>query len=116
MEIATVPTVADLRSRRMELTLDAVREALGGDDLDTFRAIVDALADDYDAVEIALAALKLAHEATRFDPRERAGHPERAVPVRPPPQRPQKHDDRPNRPQDRGDRYSKDDRGSRSSR
>ncbi len=63
MEIAQVPSVADLRSRRMELTLDAVRSALADDDLDHFRAIVDALADDFDAVEIALAAIKLAHEA-----------------------------------------------------
>ena len=63
MEIAQVPTVADLRSRRMELTMEAVREQLGSDDLDRFRAIVETLAEDYDAVEIALAALKLAHES-----------------------------------------------------
>lgn len=63
MDVAQVPSVADLRSRRMELTHAALREALGADDLDRYRAIVDALADDYDAVEIALAAIKLAHEA-----------------------------------------------------
>ncbi|HET8931576.1 MAG TPA: DEAD/DEAH box helicase [Acidimicrobiales bacterium] len=64
MEVAQVPTVQDLRSRRMERTMEAVRTELTSDELDRFRPIVDTLADDYDAVEIALAALKLAHEAT----------------------------------------------------
>jgi ATP-dependent RNA helicase DeaD len=64
MEVAQIPTVQDLRSRRMERTLEAVRSELAGDDLDRFRTIVDTLADDHDAVEIALAALKVAHEAS----------------------------------------------------
>ncbi len=63
MEVAQVPTVQDLRSRRMERTLEAVRDELASDDLDRFRTIVEALAEDHDAVEIALAALKIAHEA-----------------------------------------------------
>jgi ATP-dependent RNA helicase DeaD len=115
MEIATVPTVADLRSRRMETTLDAVREALGGDDLDAFRAIVDSLADDYDAVEIALAAIKLAHEATGSTLENERDIPSAQFPSDRP-RNDRTRDNRPSRPQDRGDRDAKDDRGSRYSR
>jgi ATP-dependent RNA helicase DeaD len=63
--IEKIPTVSDLRARQMELTLDQVREALeAGDDLDRFRAVVDALADEFDVVDVALAAVKLVHEAS----------------------------------------------------
>jgi ATP-dependent RNA helicase DeaD len=64
ISIDKVPTVADLRARRMELTLATLREAIADADLDHYRVVVDALADEYDVVEIALAAVKLAHEAT----------------------------------------------------
>jgi ATP-dependent RNA helicase DeaD len=60
----TVPTVADLRARRLELTRAALEESILEDDLEHFRVVVDALTDEYDVVEIALAAVKLAHEAT----------------------------------------------------
>jgi len=62
--IEKVPSVADLRNRRMELTLATLREAITASDLDTFRPVVDALSEDQDLVTIALAAVKLAHEAT----------------------------------------------------
>ncbi|HWJ61614.1 MAG TPA: DEAD/DEAH box helicase [Acidimicrobiales bacterium] len=65
ISIEKIPTVADLRARQMELTLDQVREALeSGDDLDRFRAVVDALADEFELVDVALAAVKLVHEAS----------------------------------------------------
>lgn len=63
IEIATVPTVADLRSRRLELTRASLRETLLGDDLDQFRVVVESLAEEFDIMEISLAAVKLAHEA-----------------------------------------------------
>jgi ATP-dependent RNA helicase DeaD len=47
----------------MELTSTAVREILEGGDLDSYGVIVEALSTDYDLMEIAAAALKLAHEA-----------------------------------------------------
>ena len=62
--VEQVPTVADLRNRRMELTLSSLRETIMVDDLNQFRVIVDTLADEFDVVEVALAAIKLAHEAT----------------------------------------------------
>jgi len=58
-----VPTVADLHARRLELTRDALHETLEDGDLEGFRVVVEALADEFDVVEVALAAVKLAHEA-----------------------------------------------------
>jgi ATP-dependent RNA helicase DeaD len=61
--IERVPTVADLRTRRLELTRSALQETLLEGDLERYRVVVDALTDEFDVVEVALAAVKLAHEA-----------------------------------------------------
>jgi ATP-dependent RNA helicase DeaD len=63
ISVESVPTVLDIRARRMELTSTAVREILEGGELDSYGVIVEALSIDYDLMEIAAAALKLAHEA-----------------------------------------------------
>ena len=63
ISVQTVPTVADLRARRLDLTRGALRESLLSDDLDRFRVVVETLADEFDLMEVALAAVKLAHEA-----------------------------------------------------
>ncbi|MCU1453047.1 MAG: ATP-independent helicase [Acidimicrobiales bacterium] len=60
--VETVPTVADLRARQMELTLATLRERLSDDDLDSYRVVVDTLTDEFDLTQVALAAVKLAHE------------------------------------------------------
>ena len=59
-----VPTVADLRARRLELTRAALRESLLEDSLDGFRAVVEALTDEFDVMDVAAAGVKLAHEAS----------------------------------------------------
>jgi ATP-dependent RNA helicase DeaD len=59
-----LPTVADLRARRLELMRDALREILLKDDLDAFTAVVEPLAEEFDPVKVALAAVKLAHETS----------------------------------------------------
>jgi ATP-dependent RNA helicase DeaD len=59
-----VPTVADLRTRRLELTRAALHESLLEDDLEQFRVVVETLANEFDVMEVALAAVKLAHEAS----------------------------------------------------
>jgi ATP-dependent RNA helicase DeaD len=64
IKVERVPTVADLRARRLELTRAALRESLLGDDLERFRGVVETLTDEFDVMEVALAAVKLAHEAT----------------------------------------------------
>jgi ATP-dependent RNA helicase DeaD len=67
IEIEKLPTVADLHARRLSMTRAALEEALAeegdGERLDRFRVVVEALADEHDVVEIALAAVKLAHDA-----------------------------------------------------
>lgn len=57
-----IPTVADMRSRRLEMTRAALQENLLEGDFDRFRVVVETLADEFDIVEVALAAVKLAHE------------------------------------------------------
>ena len=58
IEIATIPTVADLRTRRLELTKASLREGILAGDLDAFRSIVEALADEFDVMDVAAAAVK----------------------------------------------------------
>jgi ATP-dependent RNA helicase DeaD len=66
-ELAKVPTVADLREHRLELLRANLREALLQDGLDRFRAVVEPLSEEFDAVEIALAAVSLAAGAAGGD-------------------------------------------------
>src|SRR5262249_16704809 len=96
--------VADLRARKLELTTSSVREALADTaGLEQYRVVIDALAGEHDLVEIALAAIKLAHVAQGGDvaddereiPRAALPHqgpppprPARAVPVAPVPPAP----------------------------
>jgi len=62
--VETLPTVADLRARRLELTRAALRESLLTDDVEHFRVVVESLTDEFDVMDVALAAVKLAHEST----------------------------------------------------
>jgi len=61
--IATIPTAADLRTRRLESTRESLREALLAGELEPFRAIADTLASEFDPMDVAAAAVKLAHNA-----------------------------------------------------
>jgi ATP-dependent RNA helicase DeaD len=61
--IERLPTVADLHARRLELTRVALQELLIEDHLDPYRVVVETLTDDFDVVQVALAAVRLAHEA-----------------------------------------------------
>jgi ATP-dependent RNA helicase DeaD len=67
ISVESLPTVADLRARRLELTRAALEDALTEDDAEQYRVVVDTLTDSYDLMEIALAAVKLAHEAGGID-------------------------------------------------
>ncbi len=62
--ISPIPTVADLQTKRMELTRASVRESILEGDLDRFRVVVEALSDEFDLVDIAMGAVKMGHEAT----------------------------------------------------
>ncbi|MEO6885082.1 MAG: DEAD/DEAH box helicase [Jatrophihabitantaceae bacterium] len=63
ISVEKLPTVADLRTRRLELTRSALHELLQDADYEQFRVVVDTLTDEFDLMEVALAAVKLAHEA-----------------------------------------------------
>ena len=57
--IERLPTVADLRERRAEVTRGNLREALLAGGHDRFRGVVEPLSEEFDLVDIALAAISL---------------------------------------------------------
>nr|BFE71463.1 hypothetical protein GCM10020092_047640 [Actinoplanes digitatis] len=65
--VEKVPTVTDLRARRLELTRSALESSLQADDLDRFRVVIESLTSEFDIETVALAAVKLAHEAAGGD-------------------------------------------------
>jgi ATP-dependent RNA helicase DeaD len=80
IEIATIPTLADLRARRLELTGGAVRETLMEGGLDAYRTLAESLMDDeYDVIDVAAAAIKTAHEAMGYAPEQEAEIPVQAL-------------------------------------
>ena len=66
-EIANLPTVADLRERRTEVLRANLREALLGDGWDRFRGVVEPLSEEFDLVDVALAAVSLIDDAGAQD-------------------------------------------------
>jgi ATP-dependent RNA helicase DeaD len=70
IEIAPVPTIADLRARRLETTRAALRETLTGGSLESYRAIVESLAAEFDPLDVAAAALKRSEPAVADLPEE----------------------------------------------
>ncbi len=67
IELATVPSVADLQARRLEVTKASIREQLVAGGFDDVRVVVQALADEFDLLDVAAAAVKVAHLATAGD-------------------------------------------------
>jgi ATP-dependent RNA helicase DeaD len=65
IERGRVPTAADLRARRMELLRSAICETIEEGEFDAYREAVTSLAEQFDPLEIAAAAAKLAADATR---------------------------------------------------
>jgi ATP-dependent RNA helicase DeaD len=62
--IEQLPTLADLRARRLEQMRAALRKIVLEDDLDAFRAVLEPLSAEFGIYEVALAAAKLASEAS----------------------------------------------------
>jgi ATP-dependent RNA helicase DeaD len=67
ISIESVPSLADLKARRVEQTVDAVRVALSSDDLNHYNDVLNALSGEHNLRTIALAAIKLAHDAGGSD-------------------------------------------------
>ncbi len=84
IELGKLPTSAQLRERRLEVTRARLALTCLDDDLDSFRPLLDALTEDAGIEQVALAAIKSTHLATVGDegetdipevsePRERRG-------------------------------------------
>jgi ATP-dependent RNA helicase DeaD len=71
IEIATVPTVADLRAKRLDLTRASLRERLLAGDTDHVRVIAESLAEEFDIVAIASAAIAMVHSANAGENEDR---------------------------------------------
>jgi ATP-dependent RNA helicase DeaD len=80
ISIEAVPTIHDLRARRLELTRAALEETLLAGDLDGYRVVVEALTEEYDVVDVAAAAVKLVRELQGADDEEANDIPPANVP------------------------------------
>ena len=63
IQVAQLPTVVDVRAKQLELTRAGVREAILAGELDGYRVVVEALSAEFDVMDVAAAAVKLAHLA-----------------------------------------------------
>jgi ATP-dependent RNA helicase DeaD len=67
IEVEAIPTGADLRARRLELTRSALRERVLAGDLDNARSVVESLGEEFPLIDIAAAAVKLLDAALNKD-------------------------------------------------
>ena len=61
IEIAALPTLAALKAKRLDATRAAVQQRVVAGDLDDMRALVQSLAQDFELLDIAAAAIALLH-------------------------------------------------------
>jgi ATP-dependent RNA helicase DeaD len=64
IEVSTVPTVVDVRARRLDVTRASIRDLILAGELDSYRVVIQALLEEFEIMDIAAAAVKLAHTAT----------------------------------------------------
>ncbi len=76
IEVAHVPTPMDVRARRLDMTRGVLRAALEAGELDGYRVVTDALASEFDPMDVAAAAVKLVHQKLQAD----AAHDEEHIP------------------------------------
>ncbi len=66
---APMPTAADVRSMRLQRTREAVEDLLADDEsrerLEAYREAVESLLEEFDLLDVSLAAFALGHEATQ---------------------------------------------------
>ncbi|MBA2292562.1 MAG: DEAD/DEAH box helicase [Gemmatimonadales bacterium] len=67
VEVAQLPTVLDVRARRLEITRATLRETILAGESDGFRVVVESLADEFDLMDIAMASVQIAHGALAGD-------------------------------------------------
>ncbi|HET7321387.1 MAG TPA: DEAD/DEAH box helicase, partial [Longimicrobiaceae bacterium] len=72
ISVERIPTIADLRAHRLEIFRAELHEVLLEGDFDGYGVVVQTLADEFDPMDVAAAAAKLADEARRgVQPEER---------------------------------------------
>jgi len=115
ISIESVPTVHDLRARRLELTRTSLEETLMAGDLESYRVVIESLADEYDVLDIAAAAIKLVDTGSDGDENRDEEIPNEALPRREERPRLDKHGKRGDRDRDfrRGERPVRDKGGRR---
>jgi ATP-dependent RNA helicase DeaD len=59
IDVLALPTVADLRARRLEVTRESLREQLVAGGLEDVRAVVESLVQEFDVLDVAAAAVKM---------------------------------------------------------
>jgi ATP-dependent RNA helicase DeaD len=89
LDVAPVPSISDLRERRLEALETQVRDRVSAGDLDRYRPTVESLAGELDPLDVAMAALALAEDASGRAGVEDGGDiaPARLFDDRPPAQR-----------------------------
>jgi ATP-dependent RNA helicase DeaD len=107
IEIAQIPTVADLRAKQLDVTRASLREALLAGGHDGVRVVVESLAQEFDIVAIATTAVALLHAASA------GGADDHEIPTAPPPRFADRSDRGAGRPERRPGR---DDGGERPER
>jgi ATP-dependent RNA helicase DeaD len=63
IDVLPLPTIADLRARRLDATRESLRVQLAAGGLDEVRALVESLVQEFDVLDVAAAAVKLVHAA-----------------------------------------------------
>jgi ATP-dependent RNA helicase DeaD len=61
IEMATLPTVADLKAKRLERIGASIQEILKANDFNRFRIVVNTLTEKFDPADVAAAAIQLAY-------------------------------------------------------
>lgn len=68
ISLESVPSVNDVRARKLENIRGALREILESGGSDAYRAVAEGLAADYEPLDVVAAAVKLAYETTSGAP------------------------------------------------
>jgi ATP-dependent RNA helicase DeaD len=70
IEMATLPTVADLQAKRLERIGASIQKILKGNNFDRFRNVVNTLTEKFDPADVAAAAIQLASGSKDGEPTE----------------------------------------------
>jgi ATP-dependent RNA helicase DeaD len=62
IEVAQLPTASDLHAKRLEATRSALTERIAAGELDGVKAFINSLAQEFDVIDIAAAAIAMMHD------------------------------------------------------